>query len=343
MSSIDSNRQTSSASIVHTGKKPRQGYDIIGDIHGCARALESLLELMGYAKRNGVFQHPTRKVIFVGDIVDRGPHIREALAIVYDMVMAGHAQMVMGNHEYNVYCHATTHPRRNAYLRKHTPHNDRLVAETFEQFANHPNDLKQYLEWFSHLPLFLDMGHFKVVHACWDDFYIREYFKRFNTNCISPEIMVESAESDSFVGTIVDRLLRGSDIRLPDNYEIRSRDGFKRKFFRAKFWADNPQTYGDVVFQPDPLPDELYDQLLNEEEKMRLTTYPEDEVPVFFGHYWLQGRPKAVKHNVCCLDYSAVKYDRLVAYRLDDELMIDSEKFIWVYVDPPEGQEKHAV
>lgn len=88
-----------------------EGYDIIGDVHGCAKTLAKLLELMGYQQRSGVYQHPKRQVIFVGDVVDRGPHIREAMAIAYDMVSAGHAQMVIGNHEYNVYCYATPDPR----------------------------------------------------------------------------------------------------------------------------------------------------------------------------------------------------------------------------------------
>ncbi len=311
------------------------GYDIIGDVHGCGRSLERLLLSMGYTKKSGVFQHEGRQVIFVGDIVDRGPHIRKALSIVYDMVQAGHAQLVMGNHEYNVYCHATPHPKKNAYLREHNPHNDRLVAETFEQFANYPKELNEYLEWFSTLPLFLDMGTFKVVHACWDHFYIREYIKRFGNSLISPDILVESSDTDSFVGMMVDRLLRGTDIRLPDEQVIRSRDGFERSFFRAKFWSDEPNTYGDVVFQPDPLPDDLFNRPLSEEEKMRLTFYPTDEVPVFFGHYWLHGRPKPLKPNVACLDYSAVKYDRLVAYRFDHEAVLSADKFTWVYVDPP--------
>ena len=313
-----------------------KGYDIIGDVHGCGRSLAMLLEQMGYQKKQGIYQHTDRQAIFVGDIVDRGPHIRKALSIVYEMVMNGHAQMVMGNHEYNVYGHATPHPTRNAYLREHNPHNDRLVAETFEQFANYPNDFKVFLEWFSRLPLFLEMPHFRVVHACWDNFYIKEYKKRFNTHCVSPEIIVESADLNSFMGILVDRLLRGTDIRLPENQVIRSRDGFERSFFRTKFWADDPDTYGDVVFQPDPLPANLFNRQLSEEEKMRLTSYLDDEVPVFFGHYWLQGRPKPIRHNICCLDYSAVKYDRLVAYRLDNEKALHESKYTWVYVDPPE-------
>lgn len=314
-----------------------QGYDLIGDVHGCGDTLEVLLEKLGYSKHGGVYTHRNRKAIFVGDIVDRGPHIRKALGIVYEMVQAGHAQMVMGNHEYNVYCHATPHPGKDAYLQKHTPHADRLVAETFEQFANYPNDLKEYLSWFSQLPLFLENQAFRVVHACWDDLAITEYIKRYDSCQVSPEILVESAEKGGAADRILDRLLRGTDIRLPDDHVIRSRDGFERRYFRAKFWAEEPKTYSDVVFQPDPLPEPLESRLLTEEEKYRLIHYSHDALPVFFGHYWLQGSPVPLRHNIGCLDYSAVKYGRLVAYRFERENIgkpLDKEHFVWVYVDP---------
>jgi hypothetical protein len=50
---------------------PRSGYDIVGDLHGYAARLESLLTAMSYAKRDGVWSHPERRAIFVGDYVDR--------------------------------------------------------------------------------------------------------------------------------------------------------------------------------------------------------------------------------------------------------------------------------
>jgi hypothetical protein len=50
-----------------------QHYDIIGDVHGHADALRRLLITLGYAESQGAFRHDTRKVIFVGDFVDRGP------------------------------------------------------------------------------------------------------------------------------------------------------------------------------------------------------------------------------------------------------------------------------
>ena len=57
-------------------------YDLIGDIHGHCHTLKKLLSQLGYAEQEGVWQHPTRKVIFVGDYIDRGPQIRETLALV---------------------------------------------------------------------------------------------------------------------------------------------------------------------------------------------------------------------------------------------------------------------
>lgn len=317
-----------------------QGYDIIGDIHGCGRTLAKLLEVMGYRQRAGVYQHPSRQAIFVGDVVDRGPHIRKALTIVYDMVSGGHAQMVIGNHEYNVYCYATEHPyQQGQYLRHHSSHNQRLVAETFEQFANYPDEFKEYLAWFSRLPLFLDLPQFRVVHACWDDAYVNQYLQKYKTHCVTPEIILKSTDLDSFEGRVLDRLMRGTSLPLPNGEAIRSRDGFERRFFRTKFWADSPETYSDVVFQPDPLPEHLVNQALTKAERSQLIHYPSHAKPVFFGHYWLQGKPQPVKHNICCLDYSAVKYGRLVAYRMDGEARLDIDKYFWLYVDPPKREE----
>ena len=76
-------------------------YDIIGDIHGHAEPLKRLLRKMGYQEADGVWQHSSRKVIFVGDYIDRGPAIRETLQIVKSMTDSGHAIALMGNHEYN--------------------------------------------------------------------------------------------------------------------------------------------------------------------------------------------------------------------------------------------------
>lgn len=71
-------------------------FDLIGDVHGCAGELETLLADLGY--EDGV--HPAgRTAVFVGDLVDRGPDSPGVLRRVMGMVAAGSALCVPGNHE----------------------------------------------------------------------------------------------------------------------------------------------------------------------------------------------------------------------------------------------------
>ena len=149
---------------------PARGYDLIGDVHGCALTLEHLLERLGYRKRGDVWQHPQRMALFLGDIIDRGPRIREALHLVHAMVEAGQALCIMGNHEYNALGWSTPAPPGSGrqFVREHTPRHTRLIKETLEQFEGHPADWRDFLGWFYELPLFLDGGRFRMVHACWD-------------------------------------------------------------------------------------------------------------------------------------------------------------------------------
>ena len=66
-------------------------YDLIGDIHGHSAPLVELLEKLDYRVANGVFRHPTRQVIFLGDFIDRGPKQREVIEIVRPMIDDGAA------------------------------------------------------------------------------------------------------------------------------------------------------------------------------------------------------------------------------------------------------------
>ena len=315
-----------------------RGYDIIGDIHGCANTLARLLDQMGYRKVNGVYQHPRRQAIFIGDIIDRGPRIRESLHLVRDMVEHGSARIVMGNHEYNAlgYCTRARPGSGKTWLREHNARHDRLIKETLEQFEHYPHEWNEFLEWFYTIPLFLEEDNFRVVHACWDNDLIRKFRESQGGACIDEDFLHASAAIESFAGQVMDTLLRGTDLRLPEGTRITGRDGYVREFFRTKFWADNPRTYADVVFQPDPLPEDIAHRPLTDDERRQLISYPLSEPPVFVGHYWMEGEPAPLKANVACIDYSAVKYGKLVAYRMDDERELSRDKFVWVEVEKPE-------
>lgn len=313
----------------------QQGYDLIGDIHGCGQSLERLLQKMGYQHLHGCYRHTSRKVIFVGDIVDRGPRIREALHIVKDMVDAGQAEIVLGNHEYNAMCYCTEGRSGSGrrYLREHNARNHRLIRDTLEQFDSYRTEWQEFLNWFHHIPLFIEKEHFRIVHACWDHQAIQRFKTASPTHCIDMDFLHASSIEGSFESNLVDKLTRGTVLDLPDGESILSKDGLVRYMFRTKFWSDNPQTYNDVVFQPDPLPDYMAHRALSAIEKQKLLSYPLSELPVFVGHYWMSSEPGPIQPNIACLDYSAVKYGKLVAYRMDDEKHLDKSKFIWVEVE----------
>jgi Calcineurin-like phosphoesterase len=314
--------------------KDKQGYDLIGDIHGCANSLISLLEKMGYEHRQGCYRHKSRKVVFVGDIVDRGPRIREALHIVKDMVDQGQAEIVLGNHEYNAMCYCTEGRKDSGmqYLREHNARHHRLIRETLEQFDAHRSEWGAFLSWFHEIPLFIEKDHFRVVHACWDSIAIERFKSYSSTNSISEDFLHESIVKNSFASRIVDNLTRGTALELPNGETILGKDGLARNMFRTKFWSEEPQVYNDVVFQPDPLPKEMANRPLSAIEKQQLLSYPLSETPVFVGHYWMADEPEPIQNNIACLDYSAVKYGRLVAYRMDQERILSKDKFVWVDV-----------
>ena len=57
---------------------------------------------------------------FVGDYIDRGPKIKETLAIVKSMVDNDSGYALLGNHEYNALCYHTTKEGHNRCLAART-------------------------------------------------------------------------------------------------------------------------------------------------------------------------------------------------------------------------------
>ncbi len=76
-------------------------FDLIGDVHGCYDELIELLAKLGYApNEDGVYAHPEgRRLVFLGDLVDRGNKVVETVRLAMAMVAAGTALCVPGNHD----------------------------------------------------------------------------------------------------------------------------------------------------------------------------------------------------------------------------------------------------
>ncbi len=307
------------------------GYDVIGDIHGCADLLIQLLLQMGYQEKAGVFSHPCRKVVFLGDLIDRGPTIRRVVTIAKRMVEEGHGVAIIGNHEYNAlvydsfHCGGVISDARVNKLRG-------LLDASLAQYQDYQKEWAETLAWFRSLPLYLEFDAFRVVHACWDQNKIDEFSSLSETQCLEDEVFfAQSVIAGTQAHGVVERLLRGTDLKLPCGLSITASDGVVRTRFRTKFWTRDPQNYSDVVFQPDRLPQEVEHNSLSVEEKKHLVYYQEDEKPLFVGHYWRQGKPRLIRSNIACLDYGAVKQGKLVAYRFDDgDSKLDISKLCWV-------------
>ncbi|QAY77261.1 polynucleotide kinase-phosphatase [Sphingosinicella sp. BN140058] len=138
-------------------------FDIIGDVHGCADELETLLDRLGYrvswnGKAVTVTPPDGRRAIFVGDLVDRGPRSPDALRIAKHMVDSGTAMAVVGNHDDKL--------KRHLDGRNVKPSHG--LAETIEQFAQEPPEFAAEMRtWLDGLisHYVLDGGRLVVAHA----------------------------------------------------------------------------------------------------------------------------------------------------------------------------------
>lgn len=301
--------------------------DLIGDIHGHADKLEELLLKLGYAKKNGVYAHPTRKVLFVGDYIDRGPKIRKTLQIVKAMVDSDNAIALMGNHEYNALCFHFQETE-GGHLRKHLINNIIQHYETLRQFQNRQSEYEEYLDWFKTLPLYYETNFFRAVHACWDDKNIDYLKQTLINNKLTDDLIFESVEKGSKLNKAIDETLKGKEMKMPEGLFFTDKDGTERTEFRIKWW-ENPaeMTYKSISVDPiDTLPNHPIE--LSELESQDF--YKDTSKNVFFGHYWREGEPTLYKRNICCLDYSVAKGGKLVAYRMDGEKRLKNSKFMYV-------------
>jgi protein phosphatase len=141
-------------------------YDVVGDVHGCCDELEALLERLGYAvewvtergERDVRVSHPQgRKLVFVGDLVDRGPRTPDVLRVAIASQDAG-GLSVVGNHDDKL---------ARWLAGRHVTINNGL-QNSIEQFEVESEDFRRRVRKFIEaLPVYLqlDGGRLVVAHA----------------------------------------------------------------------------------------------------------------------------------------------------------------------------------
>ncbi len=313
-------------------------YDIIGDVHGCAEQLKTLLGEIGYAKSaEGVHRHPERTAVFVGDLVDRGPGQLEVLKLVKAMVDAGSAHIVMGNHEFNAIAWATIDPATGEPVRPHSAGNHRQHEAFLEQLS--ADERRYYLDWFKTLPLWLDLGDIRVVHACWHEESMKVVREAAGSDRLSTdELIVEAGRKGTELYDAVEVLLKGPEIPLTDHGMVPYWDhksGKERKQARIRWWDHDASTLPELAeltgaklqdHSPYPLPTTK----IEVSPDFRGFVYT-DHVPLFYGHYWRTGEPVHKDDwttYTACVDFSAISGGTLVAYRWSGEKEIQVSHYV---------------
>jgi len=145
--------------------------DIVGDIHGEIGALCQLLFRLGY---DGLGRHTDgRRLVFLGDLVDRGPDSPAVVRLVRSLVERGAAQMVLGNHEINLMRRARKHGNHWFWGETEQLCNKSKDAqpgisspETASfQVLEDPGRQEEYITFFRELPLVLERPGVTVLHA----------------------------------------------------------------------------------------------------------------------------------------------------------------------------------
>ena len=315
------------------------GYDLIGDIHGHADELKRLLSELGYQKRGGAWRHASRRAVFLGDLIDRGPQQREVINVVRSMVEGDAALICMGNHELNAIGYATASSDESGeYLRRHSAKNYLQHDAFLSEFLPHSMGYREVIQWFCQIPLWLELetstgARARVIHACWDNGVIERVKPYLQRSADGSWILGERFDHRLYQhGTEIFRdvelLLKGPEVRLPRGQSFRDKSGIERFNARVQWWSP-AQTWAEAaILGGGQMRD--FDMNTPISSELLKSTYQE-EIPVFVGHYWMSGDLSRLTERVACLDWSVAKGGRLVAYRWDGEQKIDNDKFVSVW------------
>ncbi|MDR1657391.1 MAG: polynucleotide kinase-phosphatase [Deltaproteobacteria bacterium] len=166
-------------------------FDVIGDVHGCWAELTKLLSKLGYRvdAENFTAEPPLgRKIVFLGDLVDRGPEVVKVLKLVMNMAAAEKALCVPGNHEVKL------HRFLSGADVKPTHGLDQTIKELQDQGPEFTAKVKDFIgQMVSHFVL--DGGRLVVAHAGLPERYHGRSSNRVRQFCLYGET---TGELDGF-------------------------------------------------------------------------------------------------------------------------------------------------
>ena len=301
----------------------------IGDVHGHAIELKNLLALLGYRKSGtGQWKVGAGSLIFLGDLIDRGPHQKQTVEIVRELCELGYAQCLMGNHEFNAVGFVTkSTDQTGKYVRNHTENHIKQHEGFLEAYAHDVRGYHEALEWFANLPLWHQTENSRAIHAYWNE-PAQDILKSLLTASHKPQdhsFFERTGISGSRLYKARELLLNGLEARLPQETSFQDYYGVRRQRIRVNWWDTGQKTYRKAAV--------IAESQRNMVSNLPLPSpAPSYDGPLcFFGHYWMRGKPRIQHPHAVCLDYSVALNDgALCAYRFQGETVAKKDHLVWV-------------
>ncbi len=293
-------------------------YLFIGDLHGHATQLKSVLQKAGFTIVNGAYWHPELKAVFVGDFINRGTENLECLRIVRAMVESGNALAVIGNHEVIFLNYHQQNPQTGQYTMQNRAGWNRLLQQTMQEFSQSAAELKEMLNWLKSLPIVIETKHFNVVHACYDPELIEALRDRTNGSFVLQEndwLQMELGADETLTETL-HTLTFGISIYLDTAQLFPGANLSSQHAPRIRYWEEPfEKSLVETLFVEDDkhlssigflsLPEAFYSAF---------RPYDEYEKPVVHGHYCLEGTLKNPQENIIIVDRAVIKTGTLKAW-----------------------------
>ena len=230
--------------------------DIVGDVHGEIGPLLSLMHRLGYDEHGS---HPdNRKLVFVGDLTDRGPDSLAVVNLVRTLTEARRAQCVLGNHELNILLEQRKHDNGWFYGEEFSD-NGYIVPQALANSASRDRVLK----FFQSLPIALEREDLRVIHACWNSAMIQSLEETKDAISLinqHADLITKRTEHSGFDQVDISlehqnqnpvrRLTSGPEERIPAPFFA---SGKTRHEQRIQWWNDYHETF--CVFGHYSIPD----------------------------------------------------------------------------------------
>ena len=249
--------------------------DVIGDIHGELDALNELLARLGYDQFG---RHPEqRRLVFLGDLIDRGPDSPGVIEKVSGLYFARRAQCILGNHELRL-INQINKPD-NSWINAELAAKARRNGWEAPMRVAHTLQLRAALTFFSSLPIALVRSDVRLVHACWD-----------------PESVAQIPKTAGSWSALFARFRRNI------NAELKERGWNRKRIARLK--SRQPLYVGPPEVEHVEFSEELSDYFIFEQNAHPLKVLTQglysqvkDQAPFWSGYRWQMSDRQQWWHN----------------------------------------------